>query len=49
MKWEARCAMTHSGQSVNNAAESILHFLRFSNTGFVDPHIVGNYSCLVNY
>ena len=40
MKWEAsevffRYERTHSVQSVSNAAESILKFLKFSNTGFV--------------
>ena len=34
------CGMTHSVQSENNAAESILNFLKFSKTGLADPIII---------
>ena len=43
MKWQASgffldgCDTTHSVKSENNTAESILIFLKFSNTGLADP------------
>ena len=35
------CDMIHSIQSVNNAAESILNFLKFSNTGTAESIYTG--------